>query len=252
MKKLAAIILAAGKSTRMQSEMAKVLHPVCGKPMLNYALDACTGAGIERIIVVVGHQADRVKAEFADRDVSWALQAEQLGTGHAVLVCEDALKGFVGDVVILAGDMPLIRAATVKSLIDAHRAKNAAVSLGTTELDDPTGYGRIVRDNDGHLKGILEHNDCTPEQLKINEVNPSYYCFDCAALFSALHGVTPNAAKGEYYITDAVHILVGDGLPTASLPGLLPAETMGVNSQQDLATVEAVMLERTASENAAS
>jgi bifunctional UDP-N-acetylglucosamine pyrophosphorylase/glucosamine-1-phosphate N-acetyltransferase len=244
MRDVAAIILAAGKSTRMNSDLPKVLHPVCGKPMLTYALDACQGAGIQRLLVVVGHQRQLVQAAFGDRPVTWVHQEQQLGTGHAVLMCEQELGGFEGDVVVLAGDMPLVRPETIRDLHRTHRAGGAVLTLGTTQLDDPKGYGRILRDEAGRLTGIVEDVACTPQQREIKEVNPSYYCFDARLLLHTLRRVRPSGAKGEYYITDAVHILVGEGLTCLTRPGLAPEEALGVNSQEDLARVEEVMRRR--------
>ncbi len=148
MRATAAIILGAGKSTRMQSDLPKVLHELCGKPMLAYVLDACREAGIETLNVVVGHQKQSVIEAFADDGgINWIEQPEQLGTGHAVMMCGEALSSHDGDVLVIAGDMPLVRAETLRRLLDGHRAAEAAVSLATTRLDDPTGYGRNVRDD---------------------------------------------------------------------------------------------------------
>ena len=245
MRATAAIILGAGKSTRMQSDLPKVLHELCGKPMLAYVLDACREAGIETLNVVVGHQKQSVIEAFAgDGRINWIEQPEQLGTGHAVMVCGEALSGHDGDVLVIAGDMPLVRAETLRRLLDGHRAAEAAVSLATTRLDDPTGYGRIVRDDQGGLLRIVEENDCSKEQKAIGEVNISYYCFDCRALFGALEHVRPDNAKGEYYITDAVHVLLGEGRRSVILPDVAPEDALGINSPADLAVVEDVMRRR--------
>lgn len=244
MTPVAAIILAAGKSTRMNSDLPKVLHPVCGAPMLGYALDACQGAGVVRLLVVVGHQRQLVQSAFHDRPVTWVAQEEQLGTGHAVLMCEQALADFDGDVVVLAGDMPLVRAQTICDLLRAHRASSAVLTIGTTQLDDPTGYGRILRDEAGRLLGIVEDVACTAEQRRIKEVNPSYYCFDCRVLFHTLRRLRPSGSQSEYYITDAVHILVRDGLTCTTRPGLPQEEALGVNSPEDLLRVQEVLARR--------
>ncbi len=243
-----AIILAAGKSTRMRSDLPKVLHPVCGQPMLSYALAACRAASVERMFLVVGHQKDRVIATFPDHDIEWVEQTEQLGTGHAVQMCVPAMAGFTGDVLVLAGDMPLVGGQVLAQLLDTHRSSNASVTLATTELTDPTGYGRIVRNDAGELVGIVEQGDCTTAQRAIREVNPSYYCFDGPSLFTALGLIEPNPVKGEYYITDAVHILVKAGKSTATMPGLSPSAAMGVNSPEDLARIEQIMQDRDSQE----
>ncbi len=248
MRDVTAIILGAGKSTRMKSDLPKVLHPLCGRPMLAYVLHACYDAGIERIAVVVGHQKDRLIEAFKQDDrIEWIEQSRQLGTGHAVMMCEHSFRAFDGDVLVIAGDMPLLRSETLRHLLEIHRSAGATVSLATAQLDDPTGYGRIVRDGQGQLVRIVEHNECTRQQRQIREVNISYYCFDSRALFGALKRVKPNDAKGEYYITDAVHILVADGGKTAILPDVAPEDGLGVNSPADLATVEQVMQRRISS-----
>lgn len=231
----------------MNSDLPKVLHPVCGKPMLAHVLEACRGAGISDAKVVVGHGKDEVIESFSnDARIEWVEQREQLGTGHAVLMCEEALKDFDGNVVIVAGDMPLIRAETLRHLVEAHTESGAVLSLATATLDDPTGYGRITRDENGGLVGIVEQADCDDAQKDIREVNISYYCFDCKALFGALHCVEPNASKGEYYITDAVRLLISEGATSTTLPGVAPEDAMGVNSQEDLALVERIMQARAA------
>jgi len=245
----AAIILAAGKSTRMNSELPKVLHPICGQPMLAYALDACVEAGVDRLLVVVGYRQDLVREAFADRDdLTWIEQAEQRGTGHAVMCCRLALKDFDGTVVVIAGDMPLVRRATVAALIEARADSGDAVVLGTSVLEDPTGYGRIIRGADGRLEAIVEDRECTPEQRKIREVNPSYYCFDARRMFEALDQVRPNNAKGEYYITDVVHLLRAAGAGVSAHSAVPREEALGINSRMDLADVARTMQDRLQSE----
>ena len=241
----AAIVLAAGKSTRMRSARPKVLHELCGRPMLGYVFSACRLAGMDRLITVVGHGKKEVMDCFAaERDITWVEQSRQLGTGDAVACCRKAMAGLTGGVIVIAGDMPLVRAETLRLLLDGHRAAEAAVSLATTRLDDPTGYGRIVRDDQGGLLRIVEENDCSKEQKTIGEVNISYYCFDRRALFGALEHVRPDNAKGEYYITDAVHVLLGEGRRSVILPDVAPEDALGINSPADLAVVEDVMRRR--------
>ncbi len=229
----------------MVSDLPKVLHEVCGRPMLHFVLSACRLAGVDRLVVVVGHRKDDVLRRFGDTtDVAWVEQAEQRGTGHAVACCRDVLAGFEGSVLVIAGDMPLVRRGTLAGLHEAREASSNAVTLATTVLDDPTGYGRIVRDEDGRLKAIVEETDCTPEQRLIREVNPSYYCFDAARLFDTLDSVQPAGPKGEYYVTEAVRLLreAGQGV---SAPVSVPAEdATGINSRVDLATVNRLMQDR--------
>jgi len=241
----AAIILAAGRSTRMVTDLPKVLHEVCGRPMLAYVIDACRAAGIQRLIVVVGYRKEDVIAAFeGEPGVSFVDQADQKGTGHAVMVCRDALAGFEGDVVVIAGDMPLVRSETLELLLDTHQSRTSAVTLATAVLPDPTGYGRIIRDKYGNLEGIVEESDCTPAQREIREVNPSYYCFDKRLLFEALEQVRPDNVKGEYYLTDALHILVGRGHRALAITAVPPEDAMGINSREHLAEVGRVMQNR--------
>jgi bifunctional UDP-N-acetylglucosamine pyrophosphorylase/glucosamine-1-phosphate N-acetyltransferase len=241
----AAIILAAGKSTRMRTDKPKVLHEVCGRPMLSYILDACRAGGASRILVVVGYQKQQLIDHYAGQDeLLWIEQREQKGTGHAVMVCEEALSDFEGTVIVIAGDMPLIRAETMQRLLEAHEGSGAAATIATTVLEDPTGYGRIVRDRTGKLLGIVEHRDCTAEQLKIKECNPSYYAFDKARLFEALSKTDNQNAKGEYYITDAVRVLVESGLHVDALEAISADEATGINSRRDLAVVGRMMQDR--------
>lgn len=238
----AAIILAAGKSTRMKSDAPKVLHEVCGKPMLWYVIQACREAGASPLVLVVGHRKEDVIDAFADDDdIVWVEQREQKGTGHAALVCGDALEGFDGPVLTIAGDMPLIRGETLRNLIEENRRTGHAVTLATSILDDPTSYGRIIRDAAGNLTGIVEHNDCTPEQLKVREVNVSYYCFDGKQMFDLLRRIQPNNAKGEYYITDTVRLALESGAGCGATATVPPQDAMGINSRADLAAISVLM-----------
>jgi len=241
----AAIVLAAGKSTRMVTDMPKVLHEVCGRPMLAYVIDALRAAGIGRIICVVGYRKEDVIGAFSgEPDITFVEQVEQKGTGHAVKVCREALSGFEGDLVIIAGDMPLIRSQTMELLVKTHKAQNSAVTLATAVLETPNGYGRIVRDSYGNLEGIVEEADCTEDQRKIKEVNPSYYCFDAKLLFAALDQVRPDNVKGEYYLTDALQILVRGGHRAVAITAVAAEDAMGINSRQDLAEVGRIMQNR--------
>jgi len=239
-----AIILAAGISSRMNTESPKVLAEVCGRPMLAYVLDAVRQASIKKIYVVVGFGAEKVKARFAaDDDIIWVRQAEQKGTAHAVLCCKVYLADFEGQTLILCGDGPLIRAEVLERLIEAHNCDTAA-TLATARLEDPTGYGRIVRDSGGNIEAIVEHNDCTDEQLRIREVNPSYYLFDNKILFEALEKVRPGGKKDEYYLTDAVSIMIEAGQKVSAVAALAPEEAMSVNTSEQLAELNEIMAKR--------
>jgi UDP-N-acetylglucosamine diphosphorylase/glucosamine-1-phosphate N-acetyltransferase len=242
----AAIILAAGKGTRMKSDLPKVLHPVCGRPMLSYALDACQQAGCGRLICVVGHRADLVRQGFAhlNSHIRWVVQEPQLGTGHAAMVCRDELAKLDGPVLVLAGDGPLIRPATLRKLIDTHVTSGAACTLGTAILDNPGRYGRIVRDASGELAGIVEALDATAEQRSIREVNVSLYCFDAAALLGVLDQLTNHNAKGEYYLTDALALIRQGGGKLAAVPAMPAQDVVSINTLDELAQVERVMRRR--------
>ncbi len=241
----AAIIMAAGKSTRMVTHLPKVVHEICGRPMLSYVIDACLAAGIQRIVCVVGYQKDAVIHAFeGEQGITWVEQKEQKGTGHAAMVCREALAGFDGNLLVIAGDMPLVRTETLELLIQRHEKERSAVTLATAILENPTGYGRIIRDEYGNLEGIVEEADCTPDQRKITEVNPSYYCFDKNLLFKALAEVRPDNVKGEYYITDALHILIQAGHRAVAVTAVPAEDAMGINSRQDLAEVGRIMQNR--------
>jgi bifunctional UDP-N-acetylglucosamine pyrophosphorylase/glucosamine-1-phosphate N-acetyltransferase len=239
---LTAIILAAGKSTRMKSKLPKGLHEVCGRPMLEYVLNACYGAGCDRILMVVGHGKDEIVDRFgADKRIHWVEQTEQLGTGHAARMCEAELKKTRGDVFILAGDGPLIRSEVLKTLRQAHQADHAAASMATAVLDDPTGYGRVLRDATGEFLEIVEQIDCTPEQREIREVFPSYYCVRSEDLLFALSKLKNENKKGEYYLTDIYGILQKAGRKIVAIQAVGADDVIGVNTRQQLAEVDAIM-----------
>ena len=225
--------------------MAKVLHEVCGRPMLAYVLDACREAGVGKIYVVVGYGIERVQEGFAGaEDVVWVQQDEQRGTAHAVLCCKEHLKDFEGETLVLCGDGPLIRAKTLKTLIEKHKAGQSAVTLATAILDDPTGYGRIIRDAYGNIQGIVEETDCTSEQRGICEVNPSYYLFNNRILFEAVEKVKPDNVKKEYYLTDALSVIIATGHKVVAITAVRPEEAMGVNSRVELAEANKIMQRR--------
>jgi len=240
-----AILLAAGASSRMNTLLPKVLHEVTGRPMLAYVLDACRSVGTEKIYVVVGFGADQVKERFAEAtDVVWVEQTEQLGTAHAVGCCKEYLKDFNGETLVLCGDGPLIRAKTLQTLIEKHEAEHSAATLATAVLEDPTGYGRIVRDAYGNIQGIVEHSDCNPGQRAIKEVNPSYYLFNNKQLFAALEQVKPDNVKNEYYLTDALSVLIAGGNKVVAITAVRPEEAMGVNSRAQLSVASKIMQQR--------
>jgi len=229
----------------MNTKLPKVLHEVCGRPMLSYVLDACREAGVGRIFVVVGYNKDQVIEQYKDcDDIVFVEQAEQKGTAHAVMCCKEHIAEFRGQVLILCGDGPLIRSETLKTLLDKHMSEMSAATLATTVLDDPAGYGRIVRDSYGNIQGIVEDKDCTDEQRQIKEINPSYYCFDAPILLETLDKITPDNVKGEYYLTDALHLIIHTGHKVMAVTAVAAEEALGVNDRAQLSCVSKIMQQR--------
>lgn len=241
---LAVVILAAGKGTRMKSDLPKVLHPLLGKPMLEYVLDQAKGLKPARNILVVGHQAERVKEAFADWEGIFVNQSPQLGTGHALQVAQKELKSFRGTVVVLSGDVPLIEKETLKKLIRLHQMSKAVLSLISTEIPDPKGYGRVIRDPRKQLLRIVEEKDATPQERLIREINTGLYAFDSGFLFSALSGLTRKNRQKEYYLTDLVQMAREKGLSTAVLFHSRPEEVLGINDRAELARSAQVLRHR--------
>lgn len=237
MSMFASVILAAGKGTRMKSRLPKVLHSVCGQPMLLHVIDAAREAGIDRNIVVIGHEAEMVRAAI-DTEVEWAFQMEQLGTGHAVLQTEPLLEGFRGSIVILCGDTPLITPGTLKELTERHLQSGDAATVLTSVLEDPSGYGRIIRDESGMVLGIVEHIDASEDQLMIREINTGVYCFKAQKLFAALKEISPANSQGEYYLTDVLGLLRQDGEKVGAVIAVNPHEMAGINNRIQLAGAE--------------
>ncbi len=234
-----AIVLAAGKGTRMQSDLPKVLCEVCGRPLVAYVLDALREAGVGRIYVVVGYKSDLVREALQDyKDLVFVEQTEQLGTGHAVMVCHDDIGDFDGPAFVVAGDSPMLQADTLKRLIAEYHGSDTVCLLGTLIHDDPEGLGRIVRDDQGKFTGIVEHKDCTEEQRQIREVNMSTYLIDCRQMFSALQDVNQDNSQGEYYITDVPGILIDRSEDVRAEPVLQRCEALSVNTVEQLQIVE--------------
>ena len=237
-----ALILAAGQGTRIKSDLPKVLHKVCGKEMVNHVIDTMRKAKIDDINVIIGKGAELVKEKTASRNVSYSLQEEQLGTGHAVKCSIDFLKNKTGVVGVFAGDAPLIKPETINKLFETHMENKNAATLLSSVVEDPTGYGRIVRDGDEVLK-IVEHKDCTEEELKINEMNAAIYCFDIESLLSSLEKLSNDNKQGEYYLTDVIGILKDEGKKVRAL-SIDYEETIGVNSRVQLAEAEEILRRR--------
>jgi bifunctional UDP-N-acetylglucosamine pyrophosphorylase/glucosamine-1-phosphate N-acetyltransferase/UDP-N-acetylglucosamine pyrophosphorylase len=237
-----AIVLAAGKGTRMRSELPKVLFPVCGRPMVRWVVEALRTAGVQRQVVVVGYRADLVQAELAGQPgVEFAEQKEQLGTGHAVMTCRTQLSEHAGPVCIVTGDSPMLQPSSIQTLVKAQMAEAAACVIGTVRRDDPTGYGRILRDAAGQFTGIVEEKDSTPEEKAIREINVSTYVFNAADLLWSLDQLRADNSQREYYITDCPGLLLAAGKRVTALPVLKPCESLGVNNLDELAAVEAEM-----------
>ena len=243
-KPLAAIILAAGKGTRMNSDLPKVLHPVLDKPMVGWVVEAVKEAGCQRVILVIGHGAEQVKHSIPNCE--YVTQEPQLGTGHAVMVCEDTLKDFDGDILVLGGDGPLLRSSTIDAMMDLHRNTNAVATLATSIIPEPTGYGRIVRDGENRFEAIIEHKNATPEQLKIHEVYPSYALFDAKALWNCLRELKPNELTNEYYLTEVPRMLKEQNAVIEIVNAVEPEDTLSINTPEQLEEVESILRTREA------
>jgi len=238
--KITAVLLAAGQGTRMKSSLPKVLHPLCGKPMLWHVLEALKSAATEKPVVVIGHGAEAVQKYLGD-SADCVLQEPQLGTGHAAMQAEALLKGKTDYVIITYADMPLLRGETFQRLVETQRLNSGPFSLLTVTADDPRGFGRIVRKADGTVEAIVEEYVATPEQQKIKELNVGAYCFKADWLWAALQRIEKNPKKGEYYLTDIVEIAVKDNLPVLAVLHDDFTETIGINTRIHLSEAEAAM-----------
>jgi UDP-N-acetylglucosamine diphosphorylase/glucosamine-1-phosphate N-acetyltransferase len=242
-KRCSAIILAAGKGTRMKSDQAKVLHAICSRPMLAYPVDVARAAEVEKIIVVVGHQAELVREAFQNQGLIFVEQREQLGTGHAVLQAKEIFSDYEGDILILCGDVPLLKLSTVKNLIEHHVSEGAAVTVLTTILSDPAGYGRIVKEGEsGAVLKIVEDKEATSEEKAIREINTGIYCVAGRFLFDAVAEIGNDNVQKEYYLTDMIEIAINRGLKVASLVAPDSDEVMGINTPEGLERASAVKM----------
>ena len=240
--KVTTIILAAGKGTRMKSSLPKVLHKVCGRPMLEHVIETAKKAGSEREVVIIGSGAEEVQKNITG--VEFALQVEQLGTGHAVLMAKDKVHDTDGVVMILCGDTPLITSDLLTKFIESHNQSKAAATVLTALMPDATGYGRIVRNQSGTVDKIVEHKDASEEELQIHEVNAGIYCFDKKILFDSLDKVTNDNAQGEYYLTDVLGIIRNQGLVINAMISNDFTQILGINSRQQLALAERILRQR--------
>lgn len=244
MSTLKSLILAAGKGTRMKSDLPKVVHRCNGEPMVHYVIEASKEAGADKVCVIVGYKAEEVKNAIT-APVAYALQTEQLGTGHAAKCAKDFI-GTEGNVIILCGDTPLITGKTLTDLVDTHNKGGYGVTVLSAILEDATGYGRIVRDAEGDFAKIVEHKDATEEERLVKEINSGMYVFNCKALSEALDKLTNDNAAGEYYLTDTIEIIKETGLKVAAmaLTGSAVDEIRGVNTLEQLAEAEEIMKNR--------
>jgi bifunctional UDP-N-acetylglucosamine pyrophosphorylase/glucosamine-1-phosphate N-acetyltransferase len=233
---IATVILAAGKGTRMKSDLVKVLHPILGLPMLFYPIElSVEGIKADKTIVVVGHQADRIQEMFKDFKIDFALQREQLGTGHAVLQTIPFLESFVGTVLILCGDVPLVKAETLRFFMDTYKENESTLSVLTAVVEEPFGYGRILRDPEGWLEKIVEEKDATEEERMIREINTGIFCVKASFLMEGLREIGRENAQGEYYLTDLVEVAKTNGLRCSAHIVADSVEVMGINTRVDLA-----------------
>ncbi len=244
MSDIATIILAAGKGTRMKSDLPKVLHPLNNRPMIHYVIDVAEAIGSKIIVLIIGHKKELLKEETKDRKVEFAVQSPQLGTGHAVLQAKPYFEDYDGDVLVLSGDVPLLRTESLQKLLDYHRKKKPLATLLTTEMDDPTGYGRVVRDRQGYVKQIVEHKDADEEIRKIKDINVGIYIFKAKELFETLPLVNNDNHQGEYYLPDVLKIYVERGEKLAAVLTEDVEETHGINTVAQLKHAEAILLER--------
>jgi len=244
LRPLAVIILAAGKGTRMKNpDMAKVMYPINGRPMVEHVVDLAIAAGAARVVVIVGWQKESVIAHLrsSGKPVVCVEQVPQLGTGHAVMQARPLFDDFDGDLLVLSGDVPMLSLSSVQSLIARHRSSGARATVLTATLDDPTGYGRILRNADGSVCGIVEQKDATHEQRAVREINSGIYLFDAGDLFAALDRLTPDNAQKEYYLTDVVAAFRRKGLRVDAVGAGDSWEVLGVNTLDQLEEIRRLM-----------
>lgn len=232
------LILAAGQGTRMKSDLAKVLHPLCGKPLVEHVVRSAQTAGVARTVVIVGHQSDKVRESLKGLEVEFVLQAEQKGTGHAVMQALPIIEKFAGELLVLYGDVPLIKPATISSLLKRHREERNDCTMLTTIVEQPGSYGRIARDQQGSVSKIVEAKDATSDELAIKEINPAIYSFENQRLMEALFRLKPDNKQGEFYLTDVIGIFKGQGRKIAAQIVEDSREVLGINTPEELAECE--------------
>lgn len=244
MNNLVTLIMAAGKGTRMKSDLAKVLHKINGRPMVSYVIDLAKSAGSDRVVLIVGHQKERVIEACTPLEVEFAVQEPQLGTGHAVKITEGMFNDFEGDIIVLSGDVPLLTRGTMLNLIRTHKESGALATLLTANLPDPTGYGRVMRDESDRVVKIVEQKDATAAELKITEINVGIYMFKAQALFETLKIINNNNAQGEYYLPDVIKIYVDRNEKIVAQLAKNFEETRGINTIEQLQEAETILRSR--------
>jgi len=237
--KRAAIILAAGKGKRMKSDLAKVLHPVNGRPMIRVLLEQLSKLKFEKTVLVIGHQGEEIQKELSNSGVEFVWQRQQLGTGHAVQMAAEMLSDFDGTTLVALGDVPFLSAATLENLFKFHQKSKSAATCLSADFDDPIGYGRIVRIKDtDQLEAIVEHKEASPEILEIKEINSGTFCFDNQELFKWLREVKSDNVQGEYYLTDVIKLMNDNGLKVSVVKAVNQIEVSGINSIEQLEKLE--------------
>lgn len=244
MSSLSTVILAAGKGTRMKSDLPKVLHPLNDRPMVHYVIDAAEQIQSEKVVLIIGHGRELVREALKNRNVKFAVQDPQLGTGHAVMQAAPEFQNYDGNILVLSGDVPLLQAQSLQKLVDYHNEQQPLATMLTTMMDDPTGYGRVVRDADGFVKEIVEEKDASEDIRKIREINVGIYLFDAKELFATLPKVKNDNKQGEYYLPDVLKIYVQHGEKIAAFPTENVEETHGINTVDQLKHAEEILLER--------
>lgn len=241
MQQLSTVILAAGKGTRMKSDLPKVLHQINNRPMVHYVIDLARELNSQKTILIIGHEREMVRETCAGLDVKFAVQEPQLGTGHAVQMTEEQLDGFNGDVLVLSGDVPLLTFPTVDELVKMHQTNDATATLLTSDLDDPSGYGRVLRDRDGSVTKIVEHKDATEQERAICEINVGIYIFKARDLFRALKLVKNDNTQGEYYLPDVISIFISERKKVLAVKTVNFDETRGINNIEQLKEAETIL-----------
>ncbi len=244
MPALSTVIMAAGKGTRMKSDLPKVLHKINNRPLVHYVIDLARALESEKIVLIVGHKRELVKEACAGLPVEFAVQDPQLGTGHAVQMTESFFEQYQGDILVLSGDVPLLTKATLSELVQVHQQNQAFATLLTSELEDPTGYGRVLRNEKGLVYKIVEHKDATEAERAINEINVGIYIFKSADLFTALKKVTNDNAQGEYYLPDVISIFISEDKKVLAVKTNNFDETRGINTIDQLKEAETILNQR--------